>query len=112
MSIIEEVIVRCPICKSPTSVVDSRPQSLAVKRRRKCDGLFVKCNHRFNTLEITEVSYNGSTPDSKPVNVGSIPTASAKNKVNPKRKSLPYSDPIFDESLTDDELEALITGEN
>jgi|TARA_R110002153_G_scaffold32119_1_gene97378 hypothetical protein len=44
--------------------------------------------------------------------VGSIPTASAKNKVNPKRKSLPYSDPIFDESLTDDELEALITGEN
>ena len=103
--------MRCPVCKSPTSVIDSRPQSLAVKRRRKCDALFRPCTHRFNTLEVTEVSYNGSTPDSKPVNVGSIPTASAKNKVNPKRKSLPYSDPIFDESLTDDELEALITGE-
>ena len=94
--------MRCPVCKSPTSVIDSRPQSLAIKRRRKCDALFRPCTHRFNTLEVTEVSYN----------VGSIPTASAKNKVNPKRKSLPYSDPIFDESLTDDELEALITGEN
>jgi hypothetical protein len=103
--------MRCPICKSPTSVVDSRPQSLAVKRRRKCDGLFVKCNHRFNTLEITEVSYNGSTPDSKPVNVGSIPTTSAKQYVSKaKKKFVPFSleDTDYTDSLSDDELERLI----
>ncbi len=103
--------MRCPVCKSPTSVVDSRPQSLAVKRRRKCDALFRPCTHRFNTLEVTEVSYNGSTPDSKPVNVGSIPTTSAKQYVSKaKKKFVPFSleDTDYTDSLSDDELERLI----
>lgn len=103
--------MRCPKCKSPTSVIDSRPQSLAIKRRRKCDSLFTDCNYRFNTLEIEEASYNGSTADSKPVNVGSIPTASAKKKKKTKRQTIDSMNPIYLESLSDDQLEALIMGE-
>ena len=100
----------CPKCNSPTSVVDSRPLKFGTKRRRKCIAKF-RCNHRFNTIEITEASYNGSTPDSKPVNVGSIPTASAKKYAREsKQKFEPFSleDTDYTDSLSDDELERLI----
>ena len=96
-------------CNAPTMVADSRPETpqsgrTTVKRRRRC----TKCKHKFNTIEVL---YNGSTTDSKSVSVGSIPTTSAKPKRKPKRRD-PFDDPAYLESLSDDELEALIGGSN
>lgn len=47
--------LRCPLCGSGTNVLDSRPTSDGIRRRRACD----KCQHRFTTYEQQEpVSIN------------------------------------------------------
>lgn len=37
----------CPVCKSPTTVIDSRSDPKGVYRRRVCK----KCNYKFYTTE-------------------------------------------------------------
>lgn len=50
--------MRCPACLcEDTYVVDSRPQRGRIRRRHEC----VKCEHRFNTIEITLGEYNALT---------------------------------------------------
>ena len=41
---------KCPICKSPSSVIDSRESKQGFRRRRKC----LKCNFRWTTFEVRE----------------------------------------------------------
>ena len=81
--------MNCIKCKGTTSVVDSRPQETsAIKRRRKCG----TCGHRFNTIkEVVKEVVRIKKPKIKPRN--------------------PFNDDAYLDSLSDDELEALIGGE-
>lgn len=91
--------MQCPKCDATTSVVDSRPQISAIKRRRRCDDKL--CGHRFNTQEIILHDLPKTTPTPKP--------KPKKRKLKPRD---PFKDPAYLESLNDEELEALIGGGN
>jgi len=87
--------MNCIKCNGNTSVVDSRAQETsAIKRRRKCG----TCDHRFNTIE--QVLTNNVI---------------VKEIVIPKKRRIkpinPFNDDAYLDSLSDDELEALIGGE-
>ena len=87
--------MNCIKCSGTTSVVDSRPQETsAIKRRRKCG----TCDHRFNTIE--QVLTNNVI---------------VKEIVIPKKRRIkpinPFNDEAYLDSLSDDELEELIGGE-
>jgi transcriptional regulator NrdR family protein len=43
----------CPLCGSDSKVLNSRPLHGNVWRRREC----VKCLHRWNTYEVTELAF-------------------------------------------------------
>ena len=40
--------MNCPLCEHETKVIDSRPDSESVHRRRRC----LNCGYRFNTIEL------------------------------------------------------------
>ena len=87
--------MNCIKCKGTTSVLDSRRQETsAIKRRRKCG----TCGYRFNTIE--QVLTNNVI---------------VKEIVNPKKRRIkpinPFNDDAYLDSLSDDELEELIGGE-
>lgn len=47
--------MRCPKCKSyGVAVIGSKRDDEMVTRRRKC----LDCDHRFNSIEITQMEYN------------------------------------------------------
>ena len=87
--------MNCIKCSGTTSVVDSRPQETsAIKRRRKCG----TCDHRFNTIEQVLTD-----------------NVIVKEIVIPKKRRIkpinPFNDDAYLDSLSDDELEELIGGE-
>jgi|TARA_R110000782_G_scaffold95567_1_gene179607 transcriptional regulator NrdR family protein len=91
--------MNCIKCKGTTSVVDSRPQETsAIKRRRKCG----TCGHRFNTIE--QVLTEAAIVKEVVKEVVRI----KKPKIKPRN---PFNDDAYLDSLSDDELEALIGGE-
>ena len=46
--------IRCPTCRHPNcEVVDSRPSSGTIRRRRKC----MRCDKRFTTYEMAAHAY-------------------------------------------------------
>jgi transcriptional repressor NrdR len=47
--------MQCPICKSETRVLETRPIRLGNRRRRECK----KCGHRFTTYELPVVALVG-----------------------------------------------------
>ena len=40
----------CPVCERNTKVINSRPSSDSIRRRRVC----LECGYRFNTVEVDE----------------------------------------------------------
>tara|TARA_R110000796_G_scaffold184425_1_gene301010 strand:+ start:108 stop:401 length:294 start_codon:yes stop_codon:yes gene_type:complete len=91
--------MNCIKCKGTTSVVDSRAQETsAIKRRRKCG----TCGHRFNTIE--QVLTEAAIVKEVVKEVVRI----KKPKIKPRN---PFNDDAYLDSLSDDELEALIGGE-
>ena len=91
--------MNCIKCKGTTSVVDSRPQETsAIKRRRKCG----TCGHRFNTIEqvLTEAAI-----------VKEVVKEVVRIKKPKSKPRNPFNDDAYLDSLSDDELEALIGGE-
>lgn len=40
--------MNCPVCEGATAVIDSRPESDSVNRRRRC----LSCDYRFRTVEV------------------------------------------------------------
>lgn len=93
--------MECPKCGKETSVLDSRRHTGTVRRRRKCPS----CQHRFSTEERLFVAPTKRKTD-----------APQQRKAK-KRKLKPRTDKptiLFDEidHLTDEELEAMITGDS
>lgn len=51
-------MMHCPVCASSmTTVVNSRPIDVSVRRRRQC----VKCDYRWSTYEISAEAFNALT---------------------------------------------------
>tara|TARA_B110000305_G_scaffold202111_1_gene230272 strand:- start:12 stop:305 length:294 start_codon:yes stop_codon:yes gene_type:complete len=91
--------MNCIKCNGGTSVVDSRAQETsAIKRRRKCG----TCDHRFNTIE--QVLTDN-------VIVKEIVRTVVKTKKRRIKPINPFNDDAYLDSLSDDELEELIGGE-
>jgi len=93
--------MQCPKCEKETDVLDSRRMDGTVRRRRKCKS----CQHRFSTEErLFEALKKRKTiapPTRKP----------RKRQLTPRPRKPEIS---FDEidHMTDEELEAMITGDN
>jgi transcriptional regulator NrdR family protein len=91
--------MNCIKCNGNTSVVDSRPQEIsAVKRRRKCRD----CGHRFSTIEQVLT---------KDIIVKEAVKTIVKTNKRRFKPINPFNDDAYLDSLSDDELEALIGGE-
>jgi len=93
--------MQCPKCEKETDVLDSRRMDGTVRRRRKCKS----CQHRFSTEErLFEAPQKRKTaaPQTK---------RPKKRKLTPRPRKPEIS---FDEidHMTDEELEAMITGDN
>lgn len=85
----------CPKCKKETNVKDSRKYGPIVRRRRRCPS----CNHKFSTEErVAEAPQKRKPP---------APVVKKKRKPKPKRKTFYQTD-----HLTDEELEAMIYGDD
>ena len=93
--------MQCPKCEKETDVLDSRRMDGTVRRRRKCKS----CQHRFSTEErLFEAPKKRKTirpPKRKP----------RKRQLTPRPRKQEISFNEIDH-LTDEELEAMITGDN
>ncbi len=93
--------MQCPKCEKETDVLDSRRMDGTVRRRRKCKS----CQHRFSTeerlFEAPKKRKTIATPTRKP----------RKRQLKPRPRKPKISFDRIDH-LTDEELEAMITGDN
>lgn len=106
--------MKCPKCKSKSKVYDSRANGETIRRRRRC----LKCKHRYATIEILEVKADkldelmGGVKDSLDdlCNINGAPKRK-KYKYKPVNRRKPTVKEMDFESMTDEELEALIYGD-
>jgi transcriptional regulator NrdR family protein len=91
----------CPKCKKETNVKDSRKYGPIVRRRRRCPS----CNHKFSTVEqVAEAPPKRKTP-------APVKKKERKRALKPRIKAQQNMWENVDH-LSDDELEAMIYGED
>lgn len=93
----------CPKCQSKSKVYNSRPLGDKTRRHRRC----LKCNHKYSTLEILETTMV-KLDDIMDSPMEKLEKVTVKRK--PKKKKR-FEDMDF-ENMTDEELEALIHGDD